>query len=101
MNDSQDDAPEYLGPSKSQLKREMHQLQDLGRRMLDLSNDQLNTLPISDTLTSRLLMKKGFCVRAMTDFRFPGWIRISFAKMPVMKSFVDALTEVLHARGVL
>ena len=36
MNDSQDDAPEYLGPSKSQLKREMHQLQDLGRRMLDL-----------------------------------------------------------------
>ena len=54
MNDSQDDAPEYLGPSKSQLKREMHQLQDLGRRMLDLSNDQLNTLPISETLRAAI-----------------------------------------------
>ena len=58
-------------------------------------------LPISDTLMARLLMKKGFCVRAMTDFRFPGWIRISFAKMPVMKSFVAALTEILRDRGVL
>ena len=47
MKDHQDnDAPEYDGPSKSQLKREMHALQDLGKRMLDLSNDQLETLPV-------------------------------------------------------
>lgn len=38
------------GKSKSQLKREMLALQDLGKQMLDLNNDQLNTLPISDTL---------------------------------------------------
>lgn len=45
---------EEFGKSKSQLKREMHDLQDLGKRMLDLSNDQLDTLPISDTLRSAI-----------------------------------------------
>jgi ribosome-associated protein len=55
MTDKQDnDTPEYDGPSKSQLKREMHALQDLGKRMLDLSNDQLATLPISDTLRAAI-----------------------------------------------
>ena len=55
MKDHQDnDAPEYDGPSKSQLKREMHALQDLGKRMLDLSNDQLETLPISETLRAAI-----------------------------------------------
>ncbi|EON93746.1 hypothetical protein MARLIPOL_01530 [Marinobacter lipolyticus SM19] len=52
--DDNDDAPEYLGPSKSQLKREMHALQDLGKRMLELSNDQLDTLTISDTLRAAI-----------------------------------------------
>lgn len=51
MTDQTDDQlPEYLGPSKSQLKREMHSLQDLGKRMLDLNDEQLATLHISDTL---------------------------------------------------
>lgn len=45
-----DQAEEEFGKSKSQLKREMHALQDLGKRMLELSNDQLDTLPISETL---------------------------------------------------
>ncbi|MFO7993703.1 MAG: ribosome biogenesis factor YjgA [Marinobacter sp.] len=54
MTDIQDDSPEYLGPSKSQLKRDMHRLQDLGKRMLELSNDQLDTLPISATLRAAI-----------------------------------------------
>ena len=41
--------------SKSQLKREMHALQDLGKRMLDLGDDQLATLPISETLKNAIL----------------------------------------------
>jgi len=48
------DAPEYDGPSKSQLKREMLALQDLGKRMLDLNSDQLGTLPISETLRAAI-----------------------------------------------
>ena len=50
----EDDAPQYSGPSKSQLKREMHGLQDMGKRMIDLSNEQLDTLSISDTLRSAI-----------------------------------------------
>lgn len=45
---------EEFGKSKSQLKREMHALQDMGKRMLELSNDQLDTLPISDTLRAAI-----------------------------------------------
>ena len=49
-----DNPPQYDGPSKSQLKRDMQALQDLGKRMLDLSNDQLDTLPISGTLRAAI-----------------------------------------------
>lgn len=54
MTDHDNDGPEYLGPSKSQLKRESHALQDIGKRMLELSNDQLDTLTISDTLRAAI-----------------------------------------------
>lgn len=51
------DLPEddELVKSKSQLKREMHALQDLGKRMMDLNDDQLAGLAISDTLKAALL----------------------------------------------
>jgi len=52
--DNQDEAPQYSGPSKSQLKRDMHALQNIGKRMTELSNDQLDTLTISDTLRSAI-----------------------------------------------
>lgn len=54
IDDTQDEAPQYSGPSKSQLKRDMHSLQDMGKRMLELSNEQLDTLTISDTLRSAI-----------------------------------------------
>lgn len=46
---------EELVTSKSQIKREMHALQDLGKQMLDLGDDQLATLPISETLKAAIL----------------------------------------------
>lgn len=52
--DNQDEAPQYSGPSKSQLKRDMHALQNIGKRMTELSNEQLDTLTISDTLRSAI-----------------------------------------------
>src|SRR5690554_2523813 len=54
-HDTHEDEPEDYGPSKSQLKREMHALQDLGKRMLDLSNEQLASLNISETLTAAIV----------------------------------------------
>ena len=55
MSHQDDQLPEEeFGKSKSQIKREMQALQDLGKRMLDLSNDQLATLPISDTLKTAI-----------------------------------------------
>jgi len=37
-------------PSKSELKRQAHALQDLGEALLELPDERLATLPMSDTL---------------------------------------------------
>lgn len=45
---------EDLGKSKSQLKREMHELQDFARHIMDLRSEQIASLPMSDRLRSAL-----------------------------------------------
>lgn len=45
-----DDFEEYSGPSKSQVKREMHALQDLGKQICELPKKQLKLLPLSATM---------------------------------------------------
>jgi ribosome-associated protein len=47
--DGTDESP-YDGPSKSQLKRDMHALVDLGRELVDLSPERLKQLPLSERL---------------------------------------------------
>jgi ribosome-associated protein len=49
MNDN-DEEFEYSGPSKSQVKREMHALQGLGEKICLLPKKQLIKLPLSDTM---------------------------------------------------
>lgn len=48
----QDDDPDLLdpGPSKSQRKREMHALRDLGERIRDLPRSQRDALPLSEPM---------------------------------------------------
>lgn len=46
----EDEGPRYDRPSKSQVKRDMHALLDLGKRLVALSDDQLKRLPLSDKL---------------------------------------------------
>ena len=41
---------EDLGPSKSQVKREMHALQELGKRVCELPKKQLAEMPITETM---------------------------------------------------
>ncbi len=53
MQDFEDDVyegEEELPKSKSQVKREMHALQDLGKKLTQLKPDQLARVPMSDTL---------------------------------------------------
>lgn len=39
-----------LGPSKSEVKRQMHALQDLAEELVDLSQDTLKTIPLEESL---------------------------------------------------
>ena len=45
-----DDAPLYDGPSKSQVKREMLALTDLGKQLVDLPPDRLRKLALPEVL---------------------------------------------------
>jgi histidinol-phosphate aminotransferase len=54
---------------------------------------------LADTLLYRKLMKRGIMVRTMTGFRFPDWIRVSFACRPVMEEFGRAFRSVLRPPG--
>lgn len=57
-NMPQDDAdkPVYDGPSKSQVKRDMHDLLDLGKAVVELSRDQVKQLPLSERLEDAVLL---------------------------------------------
>ncbi|NYT80112.1 ribosome-associated protein [Alcaligenaceae bacterium] len=52
MPNNPSDIPDhgYDRPSKSQVKRDMLALQDLGKQLVDLSPDQLKQLPLSEKL---------------------------------------------------
>ena len=54
--------------------------------------------PGSDTLMYRKMMKKGFMIRPMTGFRYPGHVRISLSHMEVMRGLVAAFEEVVSER---
>ncbi|HBT32323.1 MAG TPA: ribosome-associated protein [Pusillimonas sp.] len=49
-NESENSESEYDRPSKSQVKREMHALLDLGKELVDLSPERLKQLPLSEKL---------------------------------------------------
>ncbi|HWK61712.1 MAG TPA: ribosome biogenesis factor YjgA [Eoetvoesiella sp.] len=51
MRDDTDDfADDYDGPSKSQIKREMLALQDLGKQLVELPPEKLKQLPLDEKL---------------------------------------------------
>ncbi len=55
MEDIDNEADEYSGPSKSQLKREMTALQDLGAELVALSKERLAKIEMSERLRDALL----------------------------------------------
>jgi histidinol-phosphate aminotransferase len=59
-------------------------------------NFMMLKVPMGDTSAHRQLMRRGYMVRAMADFRFPGWIRLSLSTPDVMRGFVGAFSEVLQ-----
>ena len=60
MNDMNNDSSEFSGPSKSQLKREMTALQDLGAELAALSKERLARIPMPERLRDALLDAQRF-----------------------------------------
>jgi len=50
LDDDDFDENGHDRPSKSQIKREMHALLDLGKELIELSTDRLKQLPLADRL---------------------------------------------------
>lgn len=54
------DNPDYMhdddfGPSKSQIKREMHELQEVGERLLNLRDEQIAKMPLTEELIAAII----------------------------------------------
>ncbi|WP_439598321.1 pyridoxal phosphate-dependent aminotransferase [Falsiroseomonas sp.] len=60
-----------------------------------IGNFAMLRLPIPDTVAHRRLMARGVMARAMTSFRYPGWLRVSCGPPPAMAAFAEALEAVL------
>ena len=60
MEDIDNDADGYSGPSKSQLKREMTALQDLGAELVALSKERLAKIDMPERLRDALLDAQRF-----------------------------------------
>lgn len=60
MDDIDNEADEYSGPSKSQLKREMTALQDLGAELVALSKERLAKIDMPERLRDALLDAQRF-----------------------------------------
>lgn len=54
MHEDDQQENEYSGPSKSQVKREMHALQEQGRFICELPKKQRVNLPLSDTMLAAI-----------------------------------------------
>ena len=60
MEDTYNEPDEYSGPSKSQLKREMTALQDLGAELVALSKERLAKIDMPERLRDALLDAQRF-----------------------------------------
>jgi histidinol-phosphate aminotransferase len=68
----------------------------LGLEMVGgIGNFAMIRVPVPDTVVHRRLMARGVMARAMTSFRYPGWLRVSFGSAPAMAAFGEALEAVL------
>lgn len=56
LSNSDSPKPIYDGPSKSQVKRDMHDLLDLGKEVVALSRDQVKQLPLSERLEDAVFL---------------------------------------------
>ena len=56
---------EELPKSKSQIKREMHELQVLGKKLVELPDKQLGHVPISDKLREAIISAKSMKLTAL------------------------------------
>ena len=55
MEETDNELPEYRGPSKSQLKREMTALQELGEELVGLSRERLAKIDMPERLRDAIL----------------------------------------------
>lgn len=55
QNNSEEDIDQDLPPSKTQRKKEMHALQDMGEQLVELDANQLNELDLPESLKNAVL----------------------------------------------
>jgi len=101
VEDFDDDASEYSGPSKSQLKREMTALQDLGAELVALSKERLAKIEMPERLRDALLDFQRFTKHEARrrQMQFIGKIMREFDAAP-LRAAMDGIKGVSDAANI-
>lgn len=97
MNDSQNTSP--LPPSKSQRKRDMHALQDLGEQLISLNSRQLHDLPLPELLLTAINTAKAIKSHEARrrQLQYIGKLMRTVDAAPIQHA-LDALLNVQHQK---
>ncbi len=101
MEDIDNDTSEYSGPSKSQLKREMTALQDLGAELVALSKERLAKIEMPERLRDALLDFQRFTKHEARrrQMQFIGKIMREFDAAP-LRAAMDEIKGVSDAANI-
>ncbi len=70
------------------------------RTLVGEGNFMVIEVPLPDTELYEKLLARGFLIRTMTNFRMPGWIRVSLQPEPAMEQFCHAFSSVFSEVAV-
>ena len=86
-------------PSKSQRKRECHELQDLGRELVELSTEQLTTLPFPERLREELELTRSITQRGARkrQLKFIGGLLREIDVEPIREGLERLRSRSVHA----
>ncbi|MEE9396162.1 MAG: ribosome biogenesis factor YjgA [Methylococcales bacterium] len=86
-------------PSKSQRKRECHDLVDLGRELVELSADQLTTLPLPERLHEEVILTRSITKRGARkrQLKFLGGLLRDVDMEPIQEGLDRLRSRSIHA----
>ena len=104
MHNEESEKPEYSGPSKSSLKRDAKELENLVRELLELGDANLRKLEVSDEILQELLLLRSINSRGAQKRQIKhlaGSLRKREDEVEWLRAFLTGSAEEQYAANAL